>query len=237
MTGATSGIGLACATALADAGADVTLAARGVAGLQKAQQAFKEKGWQVAVCQLDISDIAQTRETLMKCPSFDILVNSAGLARHSLTLATEEADYDAVMDLNVKGAYFLSQQIAERLISEKKSGSLIHISSQMAKIGGQERAVYCASKHALEGFVKAMAIEWGKHRIRINTLCPTFMRTPLTEKTFADPEKVAWITQKIKLERVGQVEDIMGACVFMASEASSLMTGTSLLIDGGWTAG
>ena len=107
----------------------------------------------------------------------------------------------------------------------------------MGHVGGIDRAVYCASKHAVEGMTKAMAIEWGPERIRVNTLCPTFIRTPLTVATFADPDKRAWIESKIKLPRVAEVEDIMGAVVFLASDASAMVTGTSLLVDGGWTAG
>ena len=106
----------------------------------------------------------------------------------------------------------------------------------MGQVGGIDRAVYCASKHGLEGMVKSMAIEWGKAGIRINTIGPTFIRTPLTQPTFANPERLAWIMEKIKLPRVGEVEDIMGAAVFLASDASAMVTGTSLLIDGGWTA-
>jgi len=107
----------------------------------------------------------------------------------------------------------------------------------MAHVGGIDRAVYCATKHAVEGFTKSMAIELGPKQIRVNTICPTFIKTPLTEPTFSDPERVAWLEQKIKLGRVGEVTDIMGAVVFLASEASALITGTSLLVDGGWTAG
>jgi len=107
----------------------------------------------------------------------------------------------------------------------------------MAHVGGLARAVYCASKHAVEGFTKAMAIEFGPSKIRVNTICPTFVLTALTQSTFDDPEKSTWILDKIKLGRVGEVEDIMGAVVYLASEASALVTGTSLMIDGGWTAG
>jgi 2-deoxy-D-gluconate 3-dehydrogenase len=116
-------------------------------------------------------------------------------------------------------------------------GSIIQISSQMGHVGGQDRAVYCGSKHAIEGFNKAMAIDLGPDKIRVNSVCPTFVRTPMTEPTFADPHKVAWILEKIKLGRVGEVEDIMGAVLFLATDASQLVTGTSILVDGGWTAG
>ena len=107
----------------------------------------------------------------------------------------------------------------------------------MGHVGGVDRTVYCASKHALEGMAKSMAIEWGPLGIRINTICPTFIRTPLTQATLADPERAKWIKNKIKLDRVGEVQDIMAAAVYLASEASSLVTGTHLIVDGGWTAG
>jgi NAD(P)-dependent dehydrogenase (short-subunit alcohol dehydrogenase family) len=122
------------------------------------------------------------------------------------------------------------------LIAAGRSGSLMNISSQMAHVGGIDRAVYCATKHAVEGFTKAMAIEFGRHDIRVNTICPTFILTELTQATFDDPEKRAWVERQIKLNRVGQVEDIMGAAVFLASDAAAMITGASLLVDGGWTA-
>jgi len=185
---------------------------------------------------LDVSDIARTQASVASHGPFDILVNSAGLARHSPALDTTEDDFDVVSDVNVKGAYFLTQAVAKGLVAAGKPGSLINISSQMAHVGGIDRAVYCATKHALEGFTKSMAIEWGKAGIRINTICPTFILTDLTRPTFTDPEKRAWIKDKIKLGRPGEVEDIMGGVVFLASEASAMVTGTSLLVDGGWTA-
>ena len=142
-----------------------------------------------------------------------------------------------VMKTNLRGAYFLTQSVSKKLIASKKAGSLINISSQMGLVGGQERAVYCASKHAVEGFTKAMAIELGVHNIRVNTICPTFILTEMTQKTFEEPEKRNWIESKIKIGRIGKIEDIMGAVVYLASDASSLVTGSSLLVDGGWTAG
>lgn len=162
------------------------------------------------------------------------MVNSAGLARHGPALETTPEDYDAVMGVNLRGAYFLSVEAARCMAVA--GGSIIHISSQMGHVGGVDRALYCASKHGLEGMIKSMAIEWGQKRIRINAVCPTFIRTPLTESTFDNPERAAWIKEKIKLGRVGEVEDIMGAVLYLACDASSLVTGSSLLVDGGWTA-
>ena len=236
VTGASSGIGSACAVALAEAGAEVWLAARRTAELELLASEMEISGLKAHVLHLDISDIPATEATLSALPAFDILVNSAGIARHSPAVATTEADFDLASTLNFKAAYFLTRSLAARLIAEGKPGSLINISSQMAHVGGIDRAVYSATKHALEGMTKSMAIEWGPHSIRVNTVAPTFIRTPLTEKTFANPERAAWIASKIKLPRIGDVTDIMGAVVFLASEAAALITGTSLLIDGGWTA-
>ena len=137
----------------------------------------------------------------------------------------------------MKSAYFLAQSAAKKMIAKGVGGSIIQISSQMAHVGGIDRAVYCGTKHAIEGINKSMAMEFGPHKIRINSICPTFIRTPFTESTFKDPDKVNWIESKIKLRRVGEVEDIMGAVKFLASDVSAMVTGSSILIDGGWTAG
>lgn len=236
VTGASSGIGLGAAVALAQAGAHVVLVARGAEALEAVTAEMTAAGLSASSLQLDITDIAATEVAVQEHGPFDVLVNSAGLARHSPALETTPEVYDAVMDVNVRAAYFLTRNVAKGLIAADRGGSLINLSSQMGHVGGVDRSVYCATKHALEGMTKAMAIEWGGHGIRVNTLCPTFIRTPLAEQTLAIPERRAWIERMIKLGRVGEVEDIMGPVVFLASDASALMTGASLLIDGGWTA-
>lgn len=235
--GASSGIGLGCAVALAEAGAHVVMAARRRDVLDDAVAAMTAQGWSAEALVLDVADVDAARAAVARTGPFDILVNSAGLARHSAAETTTPEDYDAVMGINLRGAYFLAQAVAQGMIDAGKRGSIITISSQMAHVGGRERAVYAASKHGVEGFTKGMAIDWGAHGVRVNTICPTFIRTPLTEPTFDRPELVEWVTSKIKLGRVGQVEDVMGAVVFLASDASALITGSSLLVDGGWTAG
>lgn len=236
VAGASSGIGFACAVALGQAGASVTLAARTAGKLSDAVDRMRAAGMIAEAMTLDVADVDATAAALADVGPFDILVNSAGLARHSAAVDTTPADYDAVQNINLRGAYFLTQAVARGLIAAGKSGSLINITSQMAHVGGIDRAVYCATKFGVEGFTKAMAIEWGKHGIRVNTVCPTFIRTPLTEPTFQDPDRLAWIMDKIKLDRVGEVTDIMGPVVYLASDASAMMTGTHMLIDGGWTA-
>ena len=236
ITGASSGIGLGCAAALAEYGAEIVVAARSKAKLDGFVEAALSKGFSASAAAMDVADIGQMQQVLDGLGNFDILVNSAGIAKHSPALDTELGNFDTVMGVNLRGAYFLSQTIAQQMIAAGTGGSIINISSQMAHVGGIERSVYCASKFGVEGFTKAMAIEWGQYGVRINTVCPTFVRTALTQSTFDDPEKRAWIMNKIKLGRVAEVEDIMGSVVFLASDAAAMITGTSLLVDGGWTA-
>jgi len=236
ITGASSGIGLGCAVALAEAGAHVCLSARNSTNLNKVVEAIQAKGLNAEAITLDVSDVKASQEAILTNGPFDVLVNSAGSAHHTPSKDTNEEDFDDVMNVNLRGAYFLTQAVAKGLIENKKPGSLINISSQMGHVGGIDRAVYSASKHAVEGFTKAMAIEWGPYNIRVNTICPTFIRTPLTQSTFNNPKHRGWIEEKIKLGRVGEVEDIMGAVVFLASDASAMVTGSALMVDGGWTA-
>jgi NAD(P)-dependent dehydrogenase (short-subunit alcohol dehydrogenase family) len=236
ITGASSGIGLGAAAALAEAGAEIWLVARRAPELEAVRDAIRAAGGRAEALALDITDLSATAQGVAAGGPFDVLVNSSGLARHAPALDTTPADYDAAMGLNLRAAYFLTREVARALIGAGRSGSLINISSQMGHVGGPDRAVYCATKHALEGMTKAMALEWAPRGIRVNTLCPTFIRTPLAEQTLAIPERKAWILSKIKLGRVGEIEDLMGPVVFLASEASAMVTGTHLIVDGGWTA-
>ena len=235
VTGASSGIGQACAVAMAEAGASVVCAARSADRLNKTVDAILLKGLDAQAVVLDQADLGALKSVIQE--PFDIVINSAGMARHKMALETLPEDFDVVMDVNLRSAYFLSTYSAQLMKKAKINGSIIHISSQMGHVGGTDRSVYCASKHALEGMVKSMAIEWGPLGIRINTICPTFIRTPLTQITLDNPERVKWIEEKIKLGRVGEVQDIMGAALYLASDASSLVTGTHMIVDGGWTAG
>ena len=237
VAGGSRGIGLGCAVALAEAGAHVVVAARGQAQLAAAVAEMQEAGLSAEALVLDVTDVEAVETAVAAGGPFDILVNSAGIARHGPALDTAPADFDAVMAANLRGAYFLATAVARGLAQAGKPGSIVQISSQMGHVGGIDRAVYCASKHAVEGMTKAMAIEWGPKGIRVNTICPTFILTELTQATFDDPDKRAWIEAKIKLGRVGRIEDIMGACVYLAGDGAALVTGTALLVDGGWTAG
>ncbi|MBC7505676.1 MAG: SDR family oxidoreductase [Sandarakinorhabdus sp.] len=236
VTGAGRGIGLALAAALAEAGAEVTLVARSADEIAAAASAIRVAGGVAEHAVLDVTDIAAVTAFFSTRPAFDILVNNAGTNRPMPMTQVAEADFDAVIGLNVKAAFFVAQAAAMRMIAAGRSGSMIHIGSQMGHVGGPNRSLYCASKWALEGMNKAFALDLAPHGIRSNTIAPTFIETPLTRPFFDDPAFKARVLDKIKLGRLGTVEDLMGAAVFLASDASALMTGTSLVIDGGWTA-
>ena len=236
VTGAGRGIGLASAAALADAQAEVTLVARSLDEIEAAAAKIVAAGGRAVAARLDVSDLAAVGRFFAERPAFDILVNNAGTNRPMPMTDVTEADFDAVLDLNLKSSFFVAQAAARRMIEDGIAGSLIHMGSQMGYVGGINRSLYCASKWALEGLNKAIALDLAKHRIRSNTIAPTFIETPLTKPYFEDATFKSSVLEKIKLGRLGQVTDLMGAVVFLASDASALMTGTSLIVDGGWTA-
>jgi NAD(P)-dependent dehydrogenase (short-subunit alcohol dehydrogenase family) len=236
VTGGTRGIGLGAAVALAEAGAAVTIAARTAGDIERVVNEMADAGLAAEGVALDITDSETVQAFIGDVEPFQVLVNSAGTARHSVFADITPANYQAVMDLNVAATLFVSQAVVGRLVGAGLQGSIIHVSSQMGHVGGPNRAVYAASKWAVEGLSKAMAIELGAQGIRVNTVCPTFIQTELTAKNLSDPQFREWVLGKIKLGRLGRIEDIMGPIVFLASDAAALVTGASLLVDGGWTA-
>ncbi|HEY7548887.1 MAG TPA: glucose 1-dehydrogenase [Hyphomicrobiaceae bacterium] len=236
VSGAGRGIGLAAASALADAGAHVTLAARTANEIEEAAEAIRARGQSAQALTLDVCDVDAVRAAIAGQEPFDILVNNAGTNRPAPFVDVKVEDFDFVLSLNVRAAYFVAQAVARGLVATGRPGSIINISSQMGHVGGPNRTVYCATKHAMEGFTKAMAIELAPHKIRVNALAPTFIETPLTRPFFENRAFREDTLKRIKLGRLGQLEDLTGAIVFLASEASALMTGTSLVVDGGWTA-
>lgn len=236
VTGAGRGIGLAAAAALAEAGAHVTLCARTASEIDEVAAALRKKDLSADTLALDVTDVAAFRAAVAGREPYHTFVNNAGTNRPNPFTDVPVEDFDAVMNLNVRAAYFAAQSVARRMVAAGVSGSIINMSSQMGHVGGVNRSLYCASKWAMEGFSKAMALDLAASKIRVNTLCPTFIETPMTKPFFQNAAFKESVLQKIKLGRLGTVEDLMGAIVFLASDASALMTGSSLMIDGGWTA-
>jgi NAD(P)-dependent dehydrogenase (short-subunit alcohol dehydrogenase family) len=236
VTGGSRGIGLAAASALAQAGAHVTIAARTCADSEAAVKAIRGRGDRADAIILDVTDLEAARRLVEHAEPFDILINNAGTNRPASLVDVKVEDFDYIFSLNVRAAFFLAQAVARRLIGAKRGGSIVNVSSQMGHVGAARRSVYCASKHAMEGFTKAMAIELAPHNIRVNSLGPTFLETPMTRPFFQNKAFRDEVLSKIKLGRLGQLEELTGAIVFLASDASSLMTGAALVLDGGWTA-
>ena len=237
VTGGGRGIGLAAASALAAAGAHVTLAARTKTEVEEAAAAIRARGEQADALVLDVTDVAAVKTAIAAAPSRSKSWSTMPAATGpSYLLDVKVEDFDFILALNVRAAYFMAQAVARRLIEAKLPGSIINISSQMGHVGAARRTVYCASKHAMEGFTKAMAIELAPHNIRVNSLGPTFLETPMTKPFFENKAFRDEVLSKIKLGRLGQLDELTGAIVFLASDASSLMTGSALVLDGGWTA-
>ncbi len=236
VTGAGRGIGLALAAALAQAGAHVVLAARSAGEIEAAAAAIHADGGSVESLMLDVTDLPGVCAAIAAQPPLDILVNNAGTNRPQDFLAVTEDDYDAITTLNLRAAFFVAQAVAQRMVADGRKGAIIHISSQMGHVGGARRTVYCMTKHGIEGLTKAMAIDLAPHGIRVNSISPTFIETPLTAPFWQDKTFLADTVKRIKLGRLGQAEDLMGAVVYLASDAAALVTGTSIVVDGGWTA-
>lgn len=236
VTGAGKGIGLAAAAALAEAGADVDLVARTSSDVTNAAEAIVANGGKASGHSLDVTDTSAVTEFIASRGPYQVLVNNAGGNRPAALVDVTEENYDAITDLNIRGAFFVAKAVTKGLLDAGLPGSVINMSSQMGHIGGPNRTVYCTSKFAIEGFTKALAWELGPHGIRVNTLCPTFIKTPLTAGMLEDQDFMDFVVSSIALGRIGQVEDLMGAITFLASDASALVTGSALMVDGGWTA-
>jgi NAD(P)-dependent dehydrogenase (short-subunit alcohol dehydrogenase family) len=237
VSGAGRGIGLAAAAALAENGAHVVLAARTESEIEEAAAAIRANGGSAEALVLDVLDDVAVQRAIALAQPYHILINNAGGNRPQPFVDFKTEDLDALLNLNIRSAFIVAQAVAKRMVETGTRGSLIHISSQMAFITGPGRTVYCATKAALEGLSRGIAAELAPQGIRSNTLCPTFIETPLAKQFLDKPEFKSYVLGKIKLGRVGQVEDLMGAIVYLASDASGLTTGTHLLVDGGWTLG
>lgn len=236
VTGGSRGIGFALAAALAGAGARVTLWARSREEVEAAAAAIRAHGGAAEGMSVDLLDIEAVRGAIDAVEPCDILVNNAGTNRPRPFVEVTPDEFDTVVGLNVRAAYFVAQAAARRMIAAGRQGVIVNVSSQAGHVAAAGRSVYTLSKFAVEGMTKAMAVDLAPHGIRVNSLCPTFIETEMTQSSLADPAFRAAVLSRIRLGRLGKVEDLMGAAVFLASDASALMTGSSLVVDGGWTA-
>ncbi|MGQ3675211.1 SDR family NAD(P)-dependent oxidoreductase [Xanthobacter sp. TB0139] len=236
ITGAGRGIGRAIADVYAQAGAHVFLCARTRTEVEAAAAELTAAGYKAEARACDVTDVAAFRAMVEQLPRLDVFVNNAGVNRPKPQLEVTEEDFDAVVDLNLRGAFFALQSVTRKMVAEGGKASVINMSSQMGHIGCENRSLYCATKWALEGLTKSVAVELAPHNIRVNTICPTFIETALTKPYFENPEFLDFCMSKIKVGRLGQVDDITGAALYLASEASALMTGSAMMLDAGWTA-
>ncbi|HWA45870.1 MAG TPA: SDR family oxidoreductase [Hypericibacter adhaerens] len=241
VTGAGGGIGEGIAFAMAEAGAKLVLVGRNPDPLETLAKRIETAGLgqaQVRLC--DVRNNEAVRGMIGALPALDILVNNAGTNIPGPFLEVSEENFDAIMTLNTRASFFVAQAAVKKMLEDParaaKGGAIINVSSQMGHVGSPNRTVYCMSKHGLEGLTKAMALELVPHRIRVNSLAPTFVETPLVQRIVDTPEKRNFLVSRIPMGEMAQVEDVVGAAVFLASPAAAMITGTCLLVDGGWTA-
>lgn len=236
VTGAGRGIGRATALALAGAGAKLILVSRTRSDLDEVAQEIAVRGGKAQTLPFDVTDSAALRDAFAGLERLDILVNNAGLNRPQPFLEVDEPTLDLLLGLNVRAAFIVAQAAA-RLMVAQGGGVIINMSSQMGHVGSDlNRTVYVMTKHAVEGLTKAMAVELAPKGVRVVSIAPTFITTPLTKPFFDDPVFRKWVLDRIPLGRLGTVEEVASAVVFLVSPAASLVTGSSLLVDGGWTA-
>jgi 2-deoxy-D-gluconate 3-dehydrogenase len=239
VTGAGRGMGYEIALGLARYGADLVVCSRTVSELESLAAEIRKHGRRVLVQQMDIQKIPDIEQMVQAAEKtfgrIDILINNAGINRPEPAEAVTEAAWDAIMKTNVKGLFFCAQAVGRVMIKQKK-GKIINVSSQAGQIAIPHRAAYCSSKGAVNQLTKVLALEWAEHHINVNAVGPTFIETPFTKPMFDKPGFRDFVVSKIPWGRVGKPEDVIGAVIYLASGASDLVTGSILLIDGGWTA-
>ena len=239
VTGAGKGIGKASAIALAEAGANLIILSRTKSDLEKVKKEIIKLKRKCVMYDCDVSNFEELRSVFNQISKLDILVNNAGTNRPEHFTKIDKKDMDYVVDLNLKAAFHVAQMGAKVMIKKKNrksiGGSIINVSSQLGKVGAPKRSIYNMTKFGIEGLTRGMALDLAKDNIRVNTVCPTFVETPMVKKFFKDKKFKKQMINNIPLGRLATESDIATAIVYLASNASSMITGSSLMIDGGWT--
>jgi NAD(P)-dependent dehydrogenase (short-subunit alcohol dehydrogenase family) len=235
ITGASRGLGRGCALAFAARGAEVLLLARDAAQLDRVVQEIRSQGGRAQALSCDLTRSDEVREVFGRLEDCEVLINNAGTNRPQPFLEVDLATLDELLALNVR-SMFITAQAAARIMARRRSGVIINMSSQMGHVGAANRTVYCMTKHAIEGLTKAMAVELAPWGIRVNAVAPTYIETPMTQPFLANEDFRKEVVGKIPLGRVGTIDEVVAAVTFLASPAASLITGASLLADGGYTA-
>lgn len=235
VTGASRGIGEGCARILAESGAHVVLIARKEDDLKRVASAIKASGGSADYWVMDLRSTEEFKQRISSLPALDILVNNVGINKPQHFLKVDGQTFDEVFAVNVRLNFFCAQAAAARMVETGRGGSIVMISSQSGHVALPERTVYCSTKFAMEGMTRAMALDLAKFGIRVNTVAPTFVATPLTIPFLANPEFREYVEGSIPMGRMATVEDVAAAVVYLASPASRIVTGTSLIVDGGWT--
>jgi NAD(P)-dependent dehydrogenase (short-subunit alcohol dehydrogenase family) len=238
VTGGNKGIGQTIALCMAQAGADVVVTGRTKQELKDTCTEIKRLGNKALWVEMDVRNVMDVErmvaQVLEAFGRIDVLVNNAGISHVLPAENHTEEIWDAIIDTNLKGVFLCSQAVGRQMIMQKR-GSIVNMSSQAGTVGLLNHVAYCASKGGVNLLTKVLALEWAPHNVRVNAVAPTVIRTPMTDKVFADKDVRAEMTAKIPLGRFGEPEDVAGAVIFLASEASAMVTGHVLLVDGGWT--
>jgi len=239
VTGASMGIGFGLAKALAAAGAKVALAARSVEALTKLADEIRADGGEAEAFELDVTDVSKINKTFAQVHQhfgrLDILVNNAGLGANHPALEVTEADWDEMMEVNLKGLFFCCQA-AGRIMLKQGYGRIVNMSSQASVVGIRDHAVYCASKGGVNQLTKVLALEWSAQGVTVNAVGPTFIYTPGTAERLDNSAYLEGVLARLPIGRVGTITDVAGAVIYLASQAGGMVSGTVLLVDGAWTA-
>ncbi len=235
VTGASRGIGEGCGKLLAESGAHVILIARNESDLKRVADEIRFEGGSAEYWAMDLRSLDDFKERLRTLPALDVLVNNVGMNKPQHFLEVDTETFDEVFEVNVKLSFFCAQAAASRMVETGRRGSIVMISSQSGHVALPERTVYCSTKFAMEGMTKSMALDLAKFGIRVNSVAPTFVATPLTIPFLANPQFREYVEGSIPLGRMATVEEVAAAVVYLASPASQIVTGTSLVVDGGWT--